>query len=194
MPTVQGCSWTYSAEIQRQVAGQPPQTSTADVTYKIDAVKKEGDTTRFQLGIYQNDKKRDEQNWRIDPKGIFQVSIGPKANPFTPPQPVVAFPAKLGVVFDWDGTSSVGGRRQSSKLKGQITGEQLVDTELGSVMAYLIETGSESTIANGKSVTITSSYMRPGVGIVRYKQESRTAQAATVITLRLKDYTIKEAS
>ncbi|RYG45610.1 hypothetical protein EON79_12220 [bacterium] len=158
--------------------------------YKVDASKKTGDATNFLLGIYQDGKKQDEQMWSVTPKGIFQNSLGPTRRPFNPPQPVVIFPLKEGEPFKWSGTSqAVNGKRASSQLEGSVIGMQTVDTAMGNADAVMIESVSTFDVPNprgpaGKGQTVTDSWFRPGVGIVRYRQVSQAAAGALSYTLR----------
>ena len=196
MPHTEGSNWTYQIEIEQQRQGTPPVRSSGEITYKIDAAKKRGDDTHFLLGIYQDGKKKDEQMWSAGPKGIYQVSIGPQRREFDPPQPVIVFPVKTGDLFKWKGTSrAASGRRVSSQMEGAAVGWQTVDTAMGQADAMLIETQSvfDLTATNGQKVqggTVTDSWFRPGVGIVRYRQTTRAANGAIATTLRLKSYKI----
>lgn len=197
MPHSEGTTWTYTLDIQRQIPGTAPAASPpTDVVYKIDAAKKRGDETSFLLGIYREGKKSDEQMWSVGPKGIFQVSLGSARRPFDPPQPVVAFPVKVGEDFKWKGTTqAANGRRVASQLVGSVIGTQTVDIADGSADAMLFESVSnfDITAPNGQKAqaqTVTDSWFRPGVGIVRYRQTTRAGESVIVYTLRLKSYKI----
>lgn len=195
-PHTEGSTWTYALEVQTQAAGGAPARSETEIVYKVDAAKKSGETTSFLLGIYQDGKKKDEQMWSVNSKGIFQDSLGPTRRPFTPPQPVVVFPLKEGEPFKWSGTSqAANGRRTSSQLEGTIVGTQTVDTAMGDADAVMIESVSTFDVPNrngqtAKGQTVTDSWFRPGVGIVRYRQVSQAAAGALSYTLRLKSYKI----
>ncbi len=196
MPHTEGSTWTYAIEIEQQRAGTPPTKSVGEISYKIDAAKKRGDETHFLLGIYQDGKKKDEQMWSTGPKGIYQLSIGPQRRTFDPPQPVMIFPIKVGETFKWEGSSrAASGRRVRSKLEGVVVGSQTVDTVMGPADALLIQSQTlfDLTSSTGQKVqggTVTDSFFRPGVGIVRYRQTTRAASSAIATTLRLKSYKI----
>lgn len=196
MPFTEGSTWTYEIEISQQRTGTAPQQSVGNVTYKIDAAKKRGDRTEFLLGIYEDGKKKDEQMWYVSDKGIYQMSLGSARRAFDPPQPITTFPVKVGETFKWNGTSrGVSGRTVSSVLEGEVIGAQTVDSDMGPIGAMLVETTtvSDTFATNGRKVkaaTITDTWFRPGVGIVRYRQTTRAIGGAAVYTLRLKSYKI----
>ncbi|MER3496160.1 MAG: hypothetical protein C4320_04770 [Armatimonadota bacterium] len=192
-PHTIGSQWTYETESSQTVANRPPESRKGEITLRIDAARTEGASTRFQIATVTGGKKVDEQSWMIDKTGIYQVAVSAKNKPFTPPQPVVRFPLKPGGTFTWKGTSPTAtDKRLDGILEGSIIGIQPVDTDLGSTTALFVESALAATLPDKKkTLTVTDTFLRPGIGIVRYQQTIRGQTFQSVIQFRLKEYTIK---
>lgn len=192
MPLTLGNEWVYESSIVLQQGGQQA-TNQTDVTFKIVKTIPGADGTKGVLEIKTAEGQPERQTWLANPKGIYQVSAGSgNSLPFTPAQPAVTFPIEKGRVITWMGTGLLpGGGRGASKLTQTILAEQEVDTAMGRMVAYPVETrqtwGTGATAGQSASTV----WWVPGTGIVRFRQEIVTGQASAVQVLRIKSKSLK---
>ena len=195
LPLAEGNTWTYSLEATADIAGQPKKSASGTVEYRISKVFKDSPTSvRAIMDVYQGDKKTDEQEWGVDDKGISQISVKPTRQAFSTRQIIIRFPVKDQDSYRWEGTGITAvGRPGSMRLAFKNDGTQDVDTEMGQMNAVFIQNvgsfkANDGTLGNEG----VNSWYSPGVGLVRYRQEIRLKNVATVITLRLKSYNVKK--
>lgn len=199
LPVKEGNTWTYEVEVSRQVPGmQAPETQKVELVYKIAKVVKESATAdRFVFEISKDGEKTDEQEWISDETGVYQMAMTKDRISFEPKQPILKFPVKQDETFSWKGTGLT-----AISVKGEAELEitpqavQMVDTGVGSMSAQLFE-GIGKFSANepktGKKVegnTISNTWLSPGVGIVRFTQQTVIGQSQSGVTLRLKNYNL----
>jgi hypothetical protein len=197
-----GNQWTYTVEINIQ-NGNQRQTRSAEVTWRIAKVASNGGATTATIDVVQDGNVRDRQLWRSDSKGLYQLSIGVQPKAFSSPKPVLLFPLEEGRKFSWTGTgpNSAGGMDQA-KETNEINGTQIVDTDLGPVTAYSVDSKStfQVTVRPAPNqperkvpATMTATtWFSPNIGLVRAVQTTVVGnQAGQKITLRLKSRSLK---
>lgn len=193
-PFTEGNQWVYTVEAQAQDASGREMNANTDLTFKMVKVTKNADgSTDGEIDVYRDDKVFDKQVWRIDAKGLYQVAIGlpPNVKKFTPPQPVITFPAKPGSKFTWTGIGPVSGAEGPSSLDGEINEPEEVSTGMGEKSALAIKQ-TQKWKANGKdNQIITSSYWVPKLGLVRMWQEVQGTEAIGATKIVLKSATLK---
>jgi hypothetical protein len=195
-PLEVGNSWTYALEVVAQTANQPKQTRTAEVQYKVTKVSKESsDSTKATLGIFQDGKLQDEQEWSCDNKGIFQISMKAAKVPYIPKQPAIRFPLKDQDEFRWEGTGLTPiGKQGSMKTAFKNDGIQKnVDTDMGPMSALFMQNGGSFKTTDGiVGNQVVNSWFTPGVGLVRFRQVLQLKNGSSSIILRLKSYNVKK--
>ena len=193
-PFAEGNKWTYSVDITRQLAGRNRETTTGEMEYQITKVTKDGGFTKATISVLQDGVRKDEQQWGVDDKGIYQLSIRKDRVAYTPKQPVVRFPIKDQDKFDWDGK----GLTPIGKLGRMVyafkqDGMQNADTAMGSLYCVYMQSGGGFKNNDGTAGKIgVNSWFAPGIGLARYRQVVAVKEGESSITLRLKSYTVKK--
>lgn len=191
MPLIEGSVWTYDIENTLLVTGRPSETSKGVLTYRVVKVTRDGTDSKALLELSQDGQVLDRQDWVFRPTGIYQASGGPKRIPYDPPQPVALFPLEKATTFRWKGTGTgPDGSVGRLTTKSRVLPSQRVDSGQGTYNALPIETTTEfNTRIKGKSTSVT--YFKPGIGILRYRQEIDLGDRAAVATMRLRSYVVK---
>ena len=193
-PMHEGNSWQYSIEVETQLVNRPKSVATAEMEYRISKVIKDGASTRAIVSVFQDGRKKDEQEWESDDKGIFMLSSKPSRIPFTPKQPIVLFPLTNSKEIKWEGNGNTPfGIQGHMNLVYKNDGVQDVDTDMGSMNAAYIQSSGPFTTKDGKKGFVgVNSWFSPGVGLVRYRQVLATNGGQSGLTIRLKSYTVKK--
>lgn len=192
MPLSRDSVWTYKLTTEIYRDGELVGSGDQIVTYVVLKSEKSGDRTTATLELRSGDKVIDRQEMYQDATGLFQTTVG--INPivkFSPPQPILLSPVDEHKEFSYKGMGlKPDGKAGAFSSKSSIHESQSVDTDQGAFSAIPIETtinyGPEST-KPGHNVT----FFRPGLGIVRFRQETSSGRQLVVTTLRLKNYAIK---
>src|SRR5687767_3004211 len=86
MPLAVGNQWTYEVTGQAVAKNGQVVQIAGELTWKVVKVDKSGGETRAIVDVVSKDKRTDRQEWLINSKGIYQVSIGlDNVIRFTPP-------------------------------------------------------------------------------------------------------------
>lgn len=193
-PFAEGNSWVFNVDIERQAAGQAKQVGNGQIEYRVKSVTKGANgETRAMLEVSQDGSKKDMQEWSMDSKGIYQVSMKAERIQFSPKQPVIRFPVKDQDVFNWQGTGLTPiGKSGKMSYAYKNDGMQVADTDMGSMNCLYIQSTGKFQTGETVGVIATNSWFAPGVGLVRYRQAIRLKDLQSTITLRLKSYTVKK--
>jgi len=187
-PMQVGNQWIYEAETSAQTA-QGSGSQKAEVTFKVSKSETSNGVTNAVIDIINDGQTVDQTGWRIDSKGIYQTSSNKLKSAYNPPQPLVTFPITTGKEFSHKGVGPVpmGGIGQQS-TEGKVLGPEEIDTAAGRMSAIAVQTTTTFTKDGKSAASVTTLWLVPGKGLVRYRQETRAGQTAAVQLFRLKDF------
>lgn len=191
-PMKEGNQWTYSLTSVAPRDGRPVETKT-EITLRVEKVTPIAEGVRAEIGIIDRDgAKTETQVWDFDKKGIFQVRAGVKMVTFNPRQPAILFPPDPGKMFTWKGTGLLPvGPSGQAESASKVLAAQEVDTEQGRVSAFPVESAVGFTLKGTRGVSISTAYWKPGVGLVRYRQEIVVGSLNMAQLMVLKAYVVK---
>lgn len=196
-PVAVGNTWNYTSETAVQSA-RGSGTTKSELTFRIKKIEETPNGKKVTIEIINDGQTRENQIWLINQKGIYQLTSGPNAVQFNPPQPVIVWPLNPGAKFNWSGTGKVpSGSGGQSKSTNTVRSPEEIDTDMGRMSALPIESRTDGTSVDPKTnkSTKVSSYNLtwwvPKIGIVRYRQELATEGINAVQILKLKNYTLK---
>ncbi|MBV6457551.1 MAG: hypothetical protein HONBIEJF_00664 [Fimbriimonadaceae bacterium] len=184
--------WVYEATATAQANTGEQRGGNFELTFKIAKVDNQGDSKVAQVQIIRDGKVESNQRWVSNSKGLYQASSNAGQGDFSPMQPQVMFPIAEGGTFSWTGNGPRPvGKPGTYTVTSKVIGPQEVDTGLGRISAIAIE--SKSQWADGKKTVqaTTTQWWAPGVGLVRYVQNTTDGTIATAQTLKLKSHTLK---
>jgi hypothetical protein len=185
IPFKVGNKWTYSLE-QVQVRNGQRSGGTSEVVYQVTKL----DGTLATLEISQDNKLIDRQVWQLNDKGLYQISISKNNIPYVPAQPIALFPIDKNKSFKWTGTGITAvGKSGNQTVQTYVRDVMEVDSPAGRFNAIPFESTFDLTGGvKGKGTSTT--YLTPGVGIVRYAQkiEADVAQATVLLKLKSKNF------
>jgi hypothetical protein len=187
MPLTKGNSWTYEVMMQKSGPNGPGEPQALMLTYTITGVKSNGDRTVATFELSGGNKVLERHSWLETSDGMYQLSAGQNVA-FKPAQLLMPFPATAGRKFSWAGRGPqpFGGVGPWS-VEGQILSNEPADTAEGPMVAIPISTTSKF----GKASCDTTSWFRPGVGMIRFKQEILTGQQTEDILMVLHSHQLK---
>lgn len=196
-PAVVGNSWVYQLEREAKAQNQAtPTLSQKEITYKISKVEVQPDkSTLLALEVYQDDDIVDQQEWQIDDTGIYQLNMTKDKVAFSPKQPLVKFPVKPQEKIKWEGRGLTAfGKPGNSTVELLTSDIQTVDTGVGPISAQAFEAGGifKTDEKRIEGATIATTWMSPGIGIVRYQQIVQVQGGSFKTTLRLKNYNLNK--
>lgn len=188
IPFKVGNEWTYGLSARAASNVKDQTRSDLEAKFKIVAIEETPQGKKVMWEMTTNGKLTDRQSWLVNSKGMYQLGVGfPNFKLFSTPQPIVTFPIKPGQTFYWEGSGILSdGTVGKMEISSKILEPQEVDTEMGRLSAFPIESSQTFTSAARTGKGISSIYIAPGVGIVRLKQQEATNSAAVVQLLRLK--------
>jgi hypothetical protein len=109
-------------------------------------------------------------------------------------QTVIPIPAEAGKKFLWVGSGPTPiGLPGDTRIESEIQPAQEVDSNMGRYSAVPVKSLSRYTVEGASGSSENTAWFSPGVGIVRYRQDTRKGTGRTVIVLRLKTYTLKQS-
>ncbi len=192
IPLDKGSIWNYSFESEQESNGKVGQGQGAILTYQVTESETANNSTHATFELLQEKTVIERQRWIEDTTGVYQVSVGPKETAFSTPQPVMMFPVKDHQTFEWRGTGICpDGNWGQIVAKSKVLGSQDVDTDVGRISAIAVETNVTFTVSGKAGSAISTTWFKPGVGIVRFKQETLGDKIKTISILRLKNYSLK---
>lgn len=190
-PLQVGNQWVYTVEDQQR-RGDQAASRTAEAVFRVSKAEPMGDGTKAVIEVSFDGRVQETQSWLVDSTGIYQLTAGRSALVYEPKQPALLFPVDTGRTFQWkgkglmpDGTSGTG------TLDNRILGPQEVDTEMGRMSAFCVETTGTFRSQRGQGRMRSMVWWAPKVGLVRWRMELSVGELGAVQTLRLKSYTLK---
>lgn len=191
-PMKEGNQWTYTLTSVAPRDGRQAQT-VSELTLRVEKVTPKADGVTAVLAVLDRDGARTEtQVWDVDKQGIYQIRAGAKQVPFEPRQPALLYPPDPGKIFKWKGTGLLPvGSTGASESASKVLDAQEVDIEQGRVSAFPVETAVSFTLNRVKGISISTAYWKPGVGLVRYRQEIAVGNANLGQLMILKAYVVK---
>jgi hypothetical protein len=167
-PLAIGNQWVYDVDITVRRDGKESKTS-QELTFRCTNVNKVGAKTFATLEAIIDGKVNEQQQWSLDDKGLYQLSVGAPPKPFDPPQPAIRFPVEPKNEFVWKGTGFVPqGRVDKGESKSIVLGVESADTGIGRFRTLAVETTLTWATGGARSTT----WWAPDYGIVRYRQEA----------------------
>ena len=194
-PFAEGNKWTFGMEVELELAGRSKQVIKGELMYKMTKVIKDSPTaSRAIIEVWRDEKKQDEQEWGVDDKGIYQISMKGNRQAYSPKQPVIRFPVKDQDTFQWEGSGMTPiSKPGTMKYVFKADGMQMVDTDMGTLNGLFMQSGGTFKASDGTPGGLAvNAWFGPGIGLLRYRQLIRLKGGNTTITLRLKSYTVKK--
>lgn len=193
-PLDKGDQWTYSVSITRMVKGQQQRPIQTEWTTKVVSSEKTAEGTKATTEVYKDTELQDRQTWLSTSKGIYQLAGGKNLATFSPRMPLIVYPVKDSATFNWSGKGPNGlGTTDPFKSTNQILGPQEIDTDMGRMSAYPVESRSTMSTGKVKGETASTVWLSPGVGIVRLRQEALSGDNGYVIVLKLKSKSLMKS-
>lgn len=186
MPLDVGNQWTYDMQTEvyqaNKLVGRGEETVTYTVKGRYGLDKRDAYVVLESKG-----KPVDVQDWRATPEGLYQLTAGLKRTPYSVPQPLILLPIRKGSRFEWRGKGVMSnGVLAPGDLQGEILEPQVVDTGMGPLSAIPVLTRLRFTGGTSEN----TSWFRPNVGLVRYRQATTTGKQRVVVTLTLSNYAL----
>lgn len=193
-PLVVGNKWVYDSTTETLSPSGVINTP-ASITLEVKDIKPiDGGATRATIEVFKGTVLQDRQIWVSKRDGLFQEQIGlDKPQRPQPAQLTLPFPLEIDKVVTWKGkTLSALGANVDVNQEVVNKGAEDVDTIVGMLSAYRVETTQKFRVQNNDVVVTNVSWWAPKIGLVRYRQDvkadGRNVQAQT---LMLKQYTVK---
>ncbi len=186
-PWKKDVSWTYSLDFMQQEPGKQRESTQAEMTMSVNQL--DGEKATIEV---KNPADRELIVWQATDKGIVQVEAKDGKSKFDPPMPLVPATLKAGEEVIWKGT----GQRVDStvgpfEVRVKVLGEEEVDTNMGRMKAWSIESKAAWQIDGKPILSETRTWWSPGVGMVRMTREMIGPEYARMLVLRLKSHTVK---
>jgi hypothetical protein len=184
MPLQEGNQWTFELRVENFIKGKSVGSATQSVTYRVASVN----GNRAVLLLEQDGKQIDRQEWMTTPEGIYQATSGLQQVPYNPPQPASPVPLEPGKKMHWSGTGLMAdGSRDKGVAELEVLAPQAVDTGVGTLSAIPVST----VTTFGKSRSENTTWFRPGIGLIRLRQDTMTRDRQNVVLLTLTNYALK---
>ena len=184
-PIKKGNQWTYISEIN---SGNGPELG--EMVWRIADVKTVDGATEAKMQMLTNGKLAEEQTWRLSRNGLYQRAAG--KTKFIPVQPIIVFPPKTARQFAYRGSGVTPlGSTGSLDSESKIIGSQEVDTDMGRVTAIAVESIVKFKTGQKDGIAITTTWLQPDVGVVRYRMDIVVGAAKGSTVLRLKSTNVK---
>jgi len=191
-PFVAENQWVYEASATAQANTGEQRGGNFELSFKVAKVEDQADGKVAHIQIIRDGKVESNQRWVINSKGLYQASSNIGLGDFAPMQPQVSFPVTEGGTFTWTGKGPRPiGKPGTYTIESKVIGPQEVDTGIGRISAIAIESKSEWPDGKKKIQATTTQWWAPGIGLVRYVQNTSDGTVATVQTLKLKSHTLK---
>lgn len=187
MPLKDGTVWTYSVESSVQLRGKNREENSSELLFAVTGVKAVPGGKTATIQVYRDDEKTDEQRWLVTDKGIYQLSIGLKQAVYDPPQLILPFPVKVGQKFSYNGKGICSnGKLGQIRSRSTVTPSQAVDTDMGLLQAVGVSSEGQFQSQTGPGAVKSTTYFKPGTGIVRLRQIVAVPNGTVTTSLKLK--------
>lgn len=190
-PLAVGNQWVFTAK-SRFAAGGQAQDTDGELTLRVASVANVANGKQAVIEIIQDGKVNERQIWVQDAKGVFQVRAGRNNVQFSPRIPVIEFPIQEGRTTQWRGTGPVpAGNPGPHAADIKILGVQEVDTDMGRMSAYAVESQSKWTRNNVQGSSVGTTWFAPKIGMVRFRLDLSFGQLRGTQSLALKSHSLK---
>ncbi|MCX7799968.1 MAG: hypothetical protein N2109_06445 [Fimbriimonadales bacterium] len=190
-PLQVGNQWVYTVEDQQR-RGDQVGSRTAEAVFRVAKTEPVGDGIKGVIEVSIEGRVQETQSWLVDSTGIYQLTAGRVPLAYEPKQPGILFPVDTGRTFQWKGKGLMpDGTPGSGTLENRILGPQEVDTDMGRMSAFCVETSGTFRSQRGQGKMRSMVWWAPKVGLVRGRMELSGGELGAVQTLRLKSYTLK---
>ncbi|MEJ5170455.1 MAG: hypothetical protein WHU10_05660 [Fimbriimonadales bacterium] len=190
-PLRAGNQWVYTIEDQQR-RGNQSASRTAEAVFRVASAEPAGDGVKAVVEVTVENTVSERQTWLVDSTGIYQLAGGRAGVTYEPKQPAILFPVDTGRTFQWKGKGLMpDGTTGTGTLNNKILGPQEVDTEMGRMSAFCVETSGTFQSQRGQGRMRSMVWWAPKVGLVRWRMELSVGDFGAVQTLRLKSYTLK---
>lgn len=188
MPLDLGNQWSFTLTAETYQKEKLLGSAKVAVEYRVSTVRPDGSAL---LVLRQEGQTVDQQVWRSTADGLYQVASGLKSVPYVPQQPLALVPLAPGQKYQWQGSApDPNGSVVQASMTSLVLAPQNVDTGLGPLSAVPIE----SVTKYPRSVARSTSWFRPGVGLVRLRQETTKKDGSQqILTLALDNYALKRS-
>lgn len=192
-PLTVGNRWSYDAmsivQTQAGVIRTP-----ATLVLEVKEVKTEGEVTKATVEVFKGEVLQDRQFWVINNSGMYQEQTGlDKPLRPDPMQLALPFPVEVGKVVTWDGKAP-GPDNKVVDVKQEVVNKGIedVDTIVGMMKAYRVETTQRLKVGKEDVTVLNVSWWAPKIGLVRYQQEAKAVgRVLQSQTLKLQQHTVK---
>jgi len=184
--------WVYEATALLQANTGEQRSGSFELTFKVTKVEDQADGKTAHIQILRDGKVESNQRWVVNAKGLYQASSNAGQGDFSPMQSQVLFPVTEGATFTWTGSGPRPvGKPGNYTINSKVIGPQEVDSGVGRISAIAVESKTEWMEGKKKVQATTTQWWAPGIGLVRYVQNTTDGTVATVQTLKLKSHTLK---
>lgn len=188
-PTTVGAQSVYTLR-----ASSPNGTTTSQITFAVKSAKPVGEGQDVTVDILNAGKVTDTVVWRINEKGLAQVSAR-NGSVFDPPQTLIAFPIKFSEDTPYNGTGPFAFSPDNARgpIEGQsrIRGQEIVETKMGDIEALAVDAVYRWKNGANTYLSRETAWVAPKYGIVKFDQvvvvqnaqgEQNAAQQNLVLT------------
>lgn len=192
-PLTVGNRWSYDAVSIVQTQAGTIRTP-ATLVLEVKEVTTEGDVTKATVDVFKGEVLQDRQLWVINNSGMYQEQTGlDKPLRPDPMQLALPFPIEVDKVVSWAGKAP-GPDNKVVDVNQEVVNKGIedVDTIVGMMKAYRVETTQRLKVGNEDVTVINVSWWAPKIGLVRYQQEAKAVgRVLQSQTLKLQQHTVK---
>lgn len=184
-PVAVGNSWRYKMQ-RLQVNGGQRTGNPDDFRWEVRKIEDlpNDQGKRIYLETIKKDVVTEKQQWLLQKGGLFLEASG-QGEMFacTPPEPIIIFPVELGKETTYEGkvaspfttkdeaTGKTTRLMGTAKTKTTTSGPEEVDTDMGRLSAFKVESSGTIDAGPGKVATVqVTMFFAPKVGLVRMRQ------------------------
>jgi hypothetical protein len=184
MPLQLGNEWSFELKVENFDGDKSLGSQTQNVTYRVASVS----GNRAVLLLEQDNKVVDRQEWEKRPYGLYQVSSGIQEAAYHPAQPAAPLPLEVGKTMKWAGTGLMSdGTIAYGREDIEVLAPQSVDTGVGKLSALPVATVTKF----GNTRCENTTWFRPGIGLIRLRQDTISKGKESVVLLTLTNYALK---
>jgi hypothetical protein len=194
MPLREGNRWVFAVESEQAVPGQMPRSERYELVYTVRSVQERDGGRVATIVVAGEGRPEHEQEWIANERGIYQISISQNGTrrAYDPPMPLVVQPVEAGRDWTWTGTGlNPAGTVGRMSVKARVLPSQEVDSDAGRFEAVPVESNTTFTVQTTEARAESTVWLRPGVGIVRYRQDIGVGEARAAMVLKLQSFEVK---
>ena len=183
LPLKVGNQWVYTVETGQR---------TGELTLKVVDVRTEGGATIATISSTLDNGSPSTSQFRVDSKGIYQLSDGSGRN-YSRPMTLIAFPLEKGkdLKESVDGPRPFGGTSGPMESTIRYVGPQHADIVKDRIGALAVESVTTWQTDEGQAVSQGITWWTPGIGFVRQRQQFGVGQGGLTVLMKLKSHSFK---